>query len=208
MSHDDAELDLIRQAAKGDPIAQQRFLLQHRNTLFRYLERHVPDDLRRHIEPQDVYQDVCFDVFRRMSTFTATDSRMAVRWLLRIARNRVIDLVRMHQTVKRGGGRVTDLDSDDSVGDDSVVKLLQQLAIYERTPSRSAIHHELLAALERSIDRLPADYRQVVRARFIEGLPVDEVAKRMSRSNGAVLMLCSRGLKALRMELRSFSRYI
>lgn len=207
MSQDEAELALIHQAARGDPYAQEMFLRHHRPLLLRYLTRHVPADLLRHIEPQDVYQDICFDVFRRISSFKASDPRMAVRWLLRIARNRVIDLVRMHETLKRGHRRRTELST--KVDDDaSVIHLLQELAVYHRTPSRSAIVHELAIALEQSIERLPADYRTAIKARFIEGLDVEETARRMSRSKGAVLMLCNRALKALRLELRSFSRYL
>lgn len=208
MSEDDAELDLIRRAAQGDSVAQERFLLKHRSVLLRYLERHIPQSLRRHIEPQDVFQDVCFEVFRRMGTFTTNDPRMAVRWLLRIARNRVIDLARAHNSAKRGGGLQVQLTMNESSDDDSVVKLLEELAVYERTPSQSAIHHELLRQLERSLERLPDDYRTALRHRYIEGLPVDVTAARMNRTCGAVSMLCNRGLKALRMELNSFSRYI
>jgi DNA-directed RNA polymerase specialized sigma24 family protein len=46
-----------------------------------------------------------------------------------------------------------------------------------------------------------------IRYRYLEGLPLDTVAHRMKRTSGAVLMLCHRGLKMLRMDLRSFSRY-
>jgi RNA polymerase sigma factor (sigma-70 family) len=203
-----AELELIRKAAQGDPVAQERFILSQRPVLLRYLERHVPDDMRTHLDPQDVYQDVCFDIFRRMSTFQTEDPRMAVRWVLRIARNRVIDLVRQHKTARRGGGDVVHLDSNEKVGEDSVVKLLQQLAVYSRTPSRSAVSHELIAALEKSLARIPEHYRNVVRARYIEGKSISDVAREFGRSDGATQMLCRRGLEALQLELRSFSRYI
>ena len=207
MSNDDeADLELIRRAAKGDPVAQQRFLLQHRPLLLRYLKRRIPDDLRPHIEPEDVFQDVCFDVFRRMSTFSATDSRMAVRWLLRIAHNRIIDLMRMHMTSKRGGGRHTDVGGDNSA--DSVSRMLQELSVYSRTPSKSAVSHELMAALERSLDRLPEDYCQVIRYRYIDCLSFRETAEKMNRTEDSIQKLCRRGMDALRMEMHSFSRYI
>ena len=206
MSNDDtADLELIRRAAKGDPVAQGRFLLQHRPILLRYLKKNIPSDLRPHIEPEDVFQDVCFDVFRRMSTFSATDARMAIRWLLRIAHNRIIDLVRMHSTSKRGGNRVA---SHGEATEDLVNTMLKELAVYSRTPSKSAVSHELLAALGQSLDRLPAEHRQAIRYRYIEGMPFQEMGEKMNRSEGAVQKLCNRGMDALRLELRSFSRYI
>jgi RNA polymerase sigma-70 factor (ECF subfamily) len=48
---------------------------------------------------------------------------------------------------------------------------------------------------------LPDDYRQVIVLRHIEGLPFDEVGRRMERSAGAVRMLWLRALKLLREQL-------
>lgn len=206
MSDIDVDLDLIRRAAAGEPVAQERFILKHRPALMRYLERHVPQDLRRHIEPRDVYQDVCFEVFRQIASFHADDPGMAIRWLLRIAHNRIVDLVRTHNAAKRGAGRQTEL--NDSADDTSVVRLLQDLAVYERTPSQSAMRHELHVLIEKCLDRLPDDYRLAIRYRYIEALPIDDIATKMDRSAGSVTMLCNRALKRLREDMRSFSRYL
>ncbi len=206
MSQEDPQLQLIRRASSGDGAAAQLLLLQYRGELLRYIARKLPDDLRRTIEPQDILQDVYFEVFRNMGSFKATEPGMALRWMLRIARNRLIDLVRLHNSAKRGGGRSADLGGGDS--DEAVVKLLQDLAVYERTPSRSAAAHELLDAVQRSMNRLPPDYREALRSRYFEGMAVNDIASRMNRSSGSVLMLCNRGLKALRAELRSFSAYL
>ena len=143
-----------------------------------------------------------------MGSFSATDSRMAIRWLLRIAHNRIVDLVRMQVTTKRGGGRQTPLSAGDGAGDEDIIRLLQELAVHTHTPSRSAISHEMVAALEQSLDHLPEEYRDVIRYRYIDCLPFDEAARKMNRSGNAVQKLCKRGLDALRVELRSFSRYL
>ena len=83
-----------------------------------------------------------------------------------------------------------------------------ELAVYERTPSRSALAHEMIGTLQRSMQNLPEDYREAVRLRYIEGMQVIEIAGRMNRTDRAVHMLCNRGLKALRLELRSASMYV
>jgi DNA-directed RNA polymerase specialized sigma24 family protein len=44
--------------------------------------------------------------------------------------------------------------------------------------------------------------------RYLEGLRVAEVAKRIGRSEGAVHMLCTRGLQSLREELGDLSRFL
>jgi RNA polymerase sigma-70 factor, ECF subfamily len=205
---DETEEQLVQRAAAGETAALELFLLQHRRGLLRYLERRIPPELRRLLEPQDVLQDVYFEVFRNIGSFKSNEPGMAVRWLLRIARNRVIDLVRMQQAEKRGSGRAMGLEGEVGNDDDSMIALLQNLAIHERTPSQSAVVHELTATLGRCIGRLPEDYRMAIRSRYLEGLDVAQTAQRMGRTPGAVMMLCNRALKALRLELRSFSRYI
>jgi RNA polymerase sigma-70 factor (ECF subfamily) len=54
-----------------------------------------------------------------------------------------------------------------------------------------------------ALAELPADYRDVIVIRHIEGLPFEEVAQRMGRSAGAVRMLWLRALKRLREVLES-----
>jgi RNA polymerase sigma-70 factor (ECF subfamily) len=206
MSSDSADLELVRKAAAGDASALELFLLRHRSQLMGFVTRHTPPDVRRTVDPQDILQDIYFDAFRRLGSFTATDQRSALRWLVTMARHRIIDLVRTHRSAKRGGGQRVDLD-DGAAENDSFVLLLQDLAVYERTPSRSAVAHELLATLQRCIDTLPEDHRQAIRLHYVEGLTVEQVAAKMNRSPGAAQMLCSRGLKVLRGQLRSMSRY-
>src|SRR5215213_8537709 len=69
-----------------------------------YLEKHLPQELRSTIEPADVLQDTYFEAFRRLAEFRPEGPEAVYRWLVTIARNRVIDLVRMKRALKRGGG--------------------------------------------------------------------------------------------------------
>jgi RNA polymerase sigma-70 factor (ECF subfamily) len=54
-----------------------------------------------------------------------------------------------------------------------------------------------------TLAQLPADYRDVIVLRHIEGLPFEEVANRMGRSAGAVRMLWLRALKKMRETLQT-----
>ena len=94
MIGDEAELRLIRQAVSGEASAFERLLLKYRHELLIYVDEHMPDDLRRTIDPQDILQDVCVDAFRRRTSFWAIDRPSAFKWLTRLARHRTIDLVR------------------------------------------------------------------------------------------------------------------
>lgn len=52
--------------------------------------------------------------------------------------------------------------------------------------------------VQKAMKELSPDYRKVLTFRIIEGWPVDEVAKKMKRSPGAVRSLQFRALKALK----------
>jgi RNA polymerase sigma-70 factor (ECF subfamily) len=168
-----------------------------------YVQRQMPDDLRRAFDPQDILQDTWHEAFMRMHQFKAGDPDAVYRWLATIAHNRLVHLIRMHRARKRGG----DLRHQEMSGDGSLGLLLEHLAVYRRTPSASAAGHELVSKVEQSLRRLPEDQGQAVRMRHLDGLDVSEAAARMGRSPGAFRMLCNRGLKALRVELRSVSLY-
>ena len=66
------------------------------------------------------------------------------------------------------------------------------------SPSRIARRGERFDRLAEALNRLSADHREVILLSRIEGLRMKEVAKRMNRSENAVLLLLSRGLKKLK----------
>ena len=59
-----------------------------------------------------------------------------------------------------------------------------------------------------SLARLSEDQRAVVQLRFLEDVPVAEIARRLGKTETAVYMLCHRGLKSLRELLGSLTQYL
>jgi RNA polymerase sigma-70 factor (ECF subfamily) len=53
------------------------------------------------------------------------------------------------------------------------------------------------------LSRLPEPYRQVIVLRNLQGLPHEEIARRLGRSAGAVRMLWVRALAQLRQAMES-----
>ena len=70
-----------------------------------------------------------------------------------------------------------------------------------RHRASAAGRHELELRLADALARLPADYAEIILLRNVEGLPHEEVARRMGRGVGAVRMLWVRALARLRQEL-------
>ena len=183
----------------GDLQGLQAILHAHSDRLLAYLTRHMSNDLRGFVEPQDVLQDTFFEAFRRSHEFQMQGADSVFRWLVTIARHRIVAIVRMQRSLKRGG-RVAEKD-----GFASVVGFLEELAVYQRTPSQSAMSHELVSAIQQAINALEPHYCRAIQLRYIEGLTVQDTADRMGRTCGSILMLCNRGLAALKVQLQAAS---
>ena len=199
------EPELISKAIAGDLAAIEILLYRHRKRLLAYIESHCPQELRASLETQDILQDTWLKAIRSISGFHATASDSIYPWLVKIARNVMADQIKYLKSTKRNKRQITGATDDENA---SIVRLLEQLAMYKRTPSKSASSHELMATLDSAIERLPKDQATALRLRYLSGWNVKEVAQTMSRSSGSVSMLCNRALKSLRWEMRSISLYI
>ena len=166
-------------------------LAAHRDGLTAYVERRLPSVLRGSVDPGDVVQDVSCEAIRYESTFVALDESSGRRWLYTVARRRLTVLLERHMR----WGTVEAVDP--------LVPMLEELARYERTPSLSAMSRETWAAVLGSLDRLPAQYSHVIRARYMDLRPAAEVAVMIGRSVRSVEQLLVRAMAALRVELRS-----
>ncbi|HNQ23587.1 MAG TPA: sigma-70 family RNA polymerase sigma factor [Phycisphaerae bacterium] len=201
-----AEDDLIALAQAGDELALRRLLLLHHDALCAVVDRKIPPDLRSTLAVEDVCQEAYILAVRELAMFESRGPDSFFNWLLTIAERKLIDAVRKQRAAKRGGGQRA-LDLSAPVDATSVVALLEQVAVHEHTPSRSAADHELTAAVQTALAELEEDYRTSIRCRYIEGLSVAETAERMGRSPGAVRKLCSRGLLRLAESLGDVSRF-
>ena len=202
---DQNEIDrLTADAMSGDKTALWQVLCLYRPRIEFYLEEHFPKGLRPHLEPQDILQDVYFQVFRRIGQFRPVGEGALYRWILTIARNLLTDALRAHKSVKRGGafpgGRLSAGWVRHS-GELAIIQMLEELAVYHRTPSRSAMAHEMVLVMERALDRLPEDHREVLRLRYLEGMDFSAVAARTGRTPEALQMQCTRAIKLLRTEM-------
>lgn len=188
----------LNSAIAGDQASVGRLLLELRPRLISYIQHHLPRELTRVIEANDVLQDTQIEAFRRIQTFVDSGVDSFYGWLVTIARRQMLQYLRARRTLKRGYGIKSELSGE----------FIDELAINVQTPSRSAARHELAFALETCLQRLPDDYAKAIRLRHFERLPFSEVATKMLRSERAAQMLCNRGMKLLREQLMSMSRFV
>jgi RNA polymerase sigma-70 factor (ECF subfamily) len=160
--------------------------------------------MRSLVDAEDILQEAFADGWEAIGGFRSTGPDAFFSWLVRITENRLLDAVKAYRAAKRGGGwhRATeDLDGE-------LTQVLSLLGVHLRTPSRSVARHEALAAVQVALPDLKEDFREVLRLRFLEGLPVAETAARMNRTEWAVQKLTARALASLREVMGDATRFL
>src|SRR4051812_33530879 len=114
----------------------QAMVHPHIGRLLAYLERHIPARLQSLIDPQDVAQDALFEAARSLGRVTPAGPDAVWRWIVTIARHRLINVIHAQDAAKRGGGRLADLSADEAPHG-PVIGILHELAAHARTPSQS-----------------------------------------------------------------------
>ena len=198
---------IVRLARSGDQAAAGCLFAASYRVLRAYLESAMDAVLRKlRLEPEDVLQDVFASAWRQLGEAEFNCWNAFLGWLKTIATNRMIDLRRHALADKRNINRqISEVGRRSS---SSYVDLAHRLAGSLPTPSHGAARQEAVAYLVAQLWCLPPDYREVVQYRFLESLPVTEVAARMKRSEAAVHKLCHRALLKLRELMGSSSRYL
>jgi len=201
MHSEEQQNKLVCRALEGDRDALNTVLAVYCPRLTSHFGPRLPVDLKGLLSIEDVLQEGFADVFRSIAGFRSGPAAF-YGWVVSIVEHRLLDLIRAARAVKRGGdwGR---LDAEST----QVAGLLEQAAAITRTPSISVAGHEAVAAVQEAMARLPADYRQALQLRHIEGLSAAEAAARMGRTEAAVHMLCQRGLRQMVGLLGSESRF-
>jgi RNA polymerase sigma-70 factor (ECF subfamily) len=155
--------------------------------------------LQAKVDPMDVVQETFLHAVRDADRFRGGTDRELAAWLRQILVMRLADLVRRYCGTQ---GRDVRLERALQVELDESSRVLECGLVAELTsPSQQAARHEQAAWLGQVLERLPADYRQVLVLHHLEACAFPEVARRMGRSVEAVKKLWARALARLRQSL-------
>ena len=137
-------------------------------------------------EPDDVTSDVFLAVFSRLRSFSGTEERFR-SWVFTIAHNRMVD-------ERRALARRPNVRSLEAVEGDGA----QPRAV---SAEGQALHTLGRKRVERLLEDLAPDQRDVLALRVVADLTVEQVAAALDKSPGAVKALQRRALNALRRRL-------
>jgi RNA polymerase sigma-70 factor (ECF subfamily) len=165
---------LLIEAAQEDPSRFAELYELHFERVYAYVARRVRDRALTEELTSHVFQQA----LAHLGKFKWRGAPFAA-WLFRIAANSIADRA---QKLARESG-------DES---------LPSLADTAASPEADLEQVETLARIFKLVDKLPWDQRFVIRARFAEELSIRDIARKLSRSEGAVKQLQFRALQNLR----------
>ncbi len=161
--------------------------------------RRLRDFIRRRVldaaEADDILQEVLYELVAAYRVMQPIEQAGA--WLMRVARNRIIDRFRRKRSepfVTRPPRRFGDDDEGRALED-----LLPSVA---PGPDGEAIRQVLLEQIEDALDELPPEQREVFIAHELEGASFKELAERWGVSVNTLLSRKRYAVLALREQLQ------
>ncbi len=187
---------LFDAAIAGDTAALEQLLMHHFAALERYIEPRISAEARRHLGVEDILQEVLAQAFRDIGRIECRDEGAFFAWLKKVAENRLMDALRRIGRKKRGGDQHR-LSSVDFAKASTIATLIDIVGHDSHLPDDSVQRHEAEKAIQIALASVPEDQREALRARFLEGQEVDQIAKQMRRTPAAVQGLITRGKASL-----------
>ncbi len=192
-------LRLLQALRQGNAAAQGEVLLRYEPWLKLLARLQIDARFQGKFSESDVVQQTLLEACRDLPQFRGRTESELLAWLRQILAH-----VLAHEIRRYRGAQQRDVDREISLEAalaQSSQRLAGVLADSASSPSRQAADREQEVLLAEVLATLPAEHRDVIILRNLEGLSHEEVAQRMGRSTGAVRMLWVRALASLRAAL-------
>ena len=165
------------EAAQQDPDRFAALYELHFERVYAYIARRV----RERSAAEELTSHVFHRALANLNKFKWRGAPFAA-WLFRIAANSIAD--RAQRLLRETGHESSPQTTDAGVG-----------------PEPNLEQVEVIARVYKLVDQLPWDQRCVVRLRFGEEKSIREIARQLSRSEGAIKQLQFRALQNLRARM-------
>jgi len=175
----DKEKELLSQIASGDKEAFGQLYDLYAPRIFRFI--------RLKVGSQVLAEDLSSESFLRIWEYLK-DPEIKIEetfqaLLYKVARNLIIDYYK-----KKSSQEIL-------IGDDF------HLFLNEEPAKNEIASKEISDQIHRAIIRIKEEYQDVLILYYIDGLSVEQIAKTMDKSQGAIRVLIHRGLKSLKEHL-------
>jgi len=181
-------------AKEGNQPAVDQLCRIYGERVRRIIRFRLDTKLRPKLDSVDLVQDALILALGGLKDFTYRNEGDFLRWLSRIAENRLRDIQKEFHADKRDIRREISFKREGSA-DCSFHGAAEPIGT--TTPSVIMSKKEALDRLEKALGTLKPEYREVIVLKKIEGLSHAEIAERLNKSTNAVPMLLFRAMAAL-----------
>jgi RNA polymerase sigma-70 factor, ECF subfamily len=187
--------DLMVAYQQGEVRAFEVLLTKHRKPIFNFILRFVGD--------KETAEDVLQETFMRVIRGAETYKRQAkfTTWVYTIARNLCVDMSRRRKHRKHASLDAP-IGSDDNAG-----TLLDVVPSADMSSERQTINKQLHAEMQRAIDGLQEDQREVFVLREFMDMPFKEIAEVVGVSENTIKSRMRYALEKLRLELDRYKEH-
>jgi len=193
---DDTDL-LVKRLSEGDEIALEILLERHLPSLRAFVRGKLGAELRSLESASDLVQSTCREVLRNRERFQHPGPDAFRHWLFTTASRKVSNRLRERHAMKRDAGPEVRVGSSEEVSESRL------LAVYGRfsSPSHRLGIQDEIARVERALDNLPEDHREVVLLAHVAELSRAEIAGRLGKTEVAVRSILHRALSRIAADL-------
>jgi RNA polymerase sigma-70 factor (ECF subfamily) len=190
---------LLLLARGGSAPALGQLLELYRDYLALVARLQISRRLQSKVDAADLVQETFMEAHEHFAGFRGSTEGELVSWLRQILATTLANLVRHYCGTQRRDIRL-ERDLADELGESSRA-LDRGLMAKHSSPSQRAARREQAVLLADALARLPADYREVIILRHLEGLKFAEVAGRMGSTVDRVKKMWTPALAELRSAL-------
>lgn len=182
--------ELMRRAASGEDAAFESLVRHFEGMVYSF----ALQSLRRREDAEDATQEVFLKLWRTLGTWR--DEASVKTYIMRIARNTVIDMIR-----RRIAHPTDSLTVEDDDGEESQLDIADTDTT--SNPAADYARREQIAEVRRAIDELEPEHREIIILRDINGLSYAEIAEATGLYPGTVKSRLSRAREKLKEILKT-----
>jgi len=186
---------LVVQAREGDQSAINQLYSVYAERVRWMVRFRMSKELRSKLESMDLVQETLIRAFSGLDGFTYSNEGDFVRWISRIAENELRGNLKKLHAEKRDIRKEVQVDYFRSSVEGG--RIGSYGPIQTTTPSVILSEKEDLAKLEKAIDELKPEYREIIILTKIEEFSYQEIGQKLGKSSDAVRMLATRAMAEL-----------
>jgi len=184
-------------ARAGSAEALGQALEACRGYLLLIAQQELDKDLQAKGGASDLVQETFLKAQRHFAQFQGQSEGDLKAWLRQMLLNNMADFTRLYRsTAKRRLGREVSLETDSSAAGPAS----RGPTADGPSPSSQAMDQEQAHAIQEALERLPADYRQVIVYRYHEERSFEEIGRLLNLTPNAARKLWLRAIKRLQQE--------